>query len=359
MANERTREKLAEIFRHRARPDADDFKDLFESFINKIDDQVRVGENKNVGIGVTGAAEPEAKLHVQGDLKLQHGVSVNYISNNQALTLEEDYGVASDRTIPTQLAVKQYFDRNFLGQDDVTNIFDQIFIGSINSFAHIPNEKDGWLPCDGSTYPSESYPLLAERIGNEGDTFNVPDLRGMFIRGYNNINKDGNRADIDQDRDYASETDNNLLGRDQNDACREHTHDLKYGELPKKCTTETESHSHQHQLAQPYHDVQGATAWTDDNLRCGAPGSGGDYGVNVSAIRKELWNPGPQQPYEDKSIVTIETADKPNEKYDHSHEIIIDTSVEKQTDANPSAHETRPKNIALIFCIYAGKKQEI
>lgn len=50
---------------------------------------------------------------------------------------------------------------------------------------------DGWLACDGKEYSRWDYPHLFARIGiawGEGDgstTFNVPDLRGMFIRGCN------------------------------------------------------------------------------------------------------------------------------------------------------------------------------
>lgn len=48
---------------------------------------------------------------------------------------------------------------------------------------------EGWLPCDGRAYKRWDYPYLFARIGlawGEGDgetTFNVPDLRGVFVRG--------------------------------------------------------------------------------------------------------------------------------------------------------------------------------
>lgn len=48
----------------------------------------------------------------------------------------------------------------------------------------------GWLPCDGTSYRKLDYPDLALAIGNNyGGTggfhgnFNVPDLRGRFLRG--------------------------------------------------------------------------------------------------------------------------------------------------------------------------------
>lgn len=48
-----------------------------------------------------------------------------------------------------------------------------------------------WLPCDGSSYARTDYPELAEALGSAyGSTdpqhFNVPDLRGLFLRGCDN-----------------------------------------------------------------------------------------------------------------------------------------------------------------------------
>ncbi|NBT97340.1 MAG: hypothetical protein EBT43_05915 [Methylocystaceae bacterium] len=46
----------------------------------------------------------------------------------------------------------------------------------------------GWLICDGSSHPTATYPALHAAIGNTygGDAinFNLPDLRGQFIRGW-------------------------------------------------------------------------------------------------------------------------------------------------------------------------------
>jgi phage-related tail fiber protein len=50
-------------------------------------------------------------------------------------------------------------------------------------------EQQGWLPCDGAAIPRELFPELFATIGGswgQGDnvtTFNVPDLRGYFMRG--------------------------------------------------------------------------------------------------------------------------------------------------------------------------------
>ncbi|WP_273782878.1 phage tail protein [Bartonella sp. ML69XJBT] len=75
--------------------------------------------------------------------------------------------------------------------------------GFIGTFAMqaIPN---GWLLCDGSAYSRSYYSDLFAAIGTtwgSGDgyrTFNIPDLRGMFLRGFD----DG--RNIDTGRSFAS-----------------------------------------------------------------------------------------------------------------------------------------------------------
>ena len=41
----------------------------------------------------------------------------------------------------------------------------------------------GYLPCDGTSRNTADYSELASFLGASGDTFNLPDLRGEFLRG--------------------------------------------------------------------------------------------------------------------------------------------------------------------------------
>lgn len=64
------------------------------------------------------------------------------------------------------------------------------FAGDItNVNTLIPLRNSGWLVCDGTSYRQDAYPELFSAIGTAhgGDTisFNVPDLRGRFLRGTN------------------------------------------------------------------------------------------------------------------------------------------------------------------------------
>ncbi|EJF88016.1 phage tail protein [Bartonella rattimassiliensis] len=103
--------------------------------------------------------------------------------------------------------------------------------GFIGTFAtqKIPS---GWLLCDGNAYSRKDYANLFAALGEiwgKGDgrtTFNVPDLRGMFLRGLDSGRK------IDQGR---------LLGSRQEEAFKAHTHGGKTDSIGK----------HQHNYPKP------------------------------------------------------------------------------------------------------------
>ncbi|WP_430470755.1 phage tail protein [Thalassospira lucentensis] len=87
-------------------------------------------------------------------------------------------------------------------------------IGTVSAFA-MPTAPDGWLVCDGSPVSRTEYADLLATIGTvwgHGDeitTFNLPDLRGEFIRGFD----DG--RDVDSGR---------VFGSLQTDDIKQHAH---------------------------------------------------------------------------------------------------------------------------------------
>lgn len=89
--------------------------------------------------------------------------------------------------------------------------------GAVQSFA-MRTIPEGWLPCDGREVNRTDYNRLFELIGTTygvGDgssTFNLPDLRGEFVRGW-----DDGRG-VDSGRNFGSY---------QDDELRSHTHTLK------------------------------------------------------------------------------------------------------------------------------------
>lgn len=104
------------------------------------------------------------------------------------------------------------------------------FGGDLNS---IPN---GWLPCDGREIYREEYPRLFEAIktnwghGDASTTFNIPDLRGVFIRGVDA----GAGKDIDAVNRMSSKEGGNTgdnVGSFQSDTIKAHFHDSGWGEM--------------------------------------------------------------------------------------------------------------------------------
>ncbi|MBC05959.1 phage tail protein [Thalassospira sp.] len=90
-------------------------------------------------------------------------------------------------------------------------------IGSVSAFA-MPTPPTGWMVCDGSAISRTEYADLFTAIGTvwgHGDeitTFNLPDLRGEFIRGFDaGRNVDNGRAfgssQLDQMQRITGQTD--------------------------------------------------------------------------------------------------------------------------------------------------------
>lgn len=85
---------------------------------------------------------------------------------------------------------------------------DHLFVGSVAAFA-METPPEGWLECDGRAVSRADYARLFNRIGTEfgvGDgstTFNLPDLRGLFIRGwdhYRNLDSGRTFGNLQQDQ---------------------------------------------------------------------------------------------------------------------------------------------------------------
>ena len=162
------------------------------------------------------------------------------------------------------------------------------YVGEVRSFA-FTSVPTGWLECDGSTISRTTYADLFAVIGETfgaGDgstTFQIPDLRGEFIRGYDN------GRDVDTGRTFGSA---------QADAFEQHTH------------TNSVSTDGSHVHSVPLADSGGNPS---SNYLSGA-----DLNVTSGSLNTGYGG-------------------------SHTHTVTID-------DAGTEA-ETRPRNIALMFCI--------
>lgn len=86
---------------------------------------------------------------------------------------------------------------------------------------------EGWIPCDGKSHNKNTLPELFSVIGynysaiKTGDMFQVPDYRGLFVRGV-----DYKRSDEATRTFLDSDGARNLDGTIQNDSLQDHHHNL-------------------------------------------------------------------------------------------------------------------------------------
>lgn len=153
-------------------------------------------------------------------------------------------------------------------------------IGSIITLAH-PNCPAGTLPADGRLLEQTTYQALYQALGQiyggDNTQFRLPDLRGEFIRGFDN------GRGVDADRSF---------GNRQGDQTSKHKHVINWGESYGEGFGRTNTHNHI------------GSASTD---------------------------------------------------YDNYHYFTNDgTDYNGFSNNGVIGDETRPKNVALLFCIVAG-----
>jgi microcystin-dependent protein len=107
-------------------------------------------------------------------------------------------------------------------------------VGKVSYFA-MDIAPDGYLVCDGSVHQFTDYPslggLLGGLYGGDGTTtFAVPDLRGQFLRGWDEAG--GSPGGIDPGR---------LFGSSQSHALESHSHELPADGVSGTETTTTTS----------------------------------------------------------------------------------------------------------------------
>lgn len=182
-------------------------------------------------------------------------------------------------------------------------------IGQV-SFFTMSTAPTGWLKCNGAAISRTTYAKLfavtgtTYGVGDGSTTFNLPDLRGEFIRGF-----DDGRA-VDSGRTF---------GTAQAAAMLNHTH---------SGTTTSGEGTHNHTITDTGHSHMQSSATNPVNY--GGPWYGSAVTGNGPVVYTEGATTG-------ISINTTNSA--------HTHTM---------TTGNPSTGgntETRPRNLALLACI--------
>lgn len=204
-------------------------------------------------------------------------------------------------------------------------------IGTIQVFAfeEIPQ---GWLICDGHPYIIDDYPELYKTIGftfgGKGTKFKVPDLRNQFVRGWDKRKR--------------------KLGSKEEDALQEHGHICDY--IDKV----SEDGEHSHSTYYKGHDISyGTNTFSDDKtshfMDLMTPSEwvkkcGDNYGWRKK-YGHDLWEIG-------REIGDISGSQGGK----HSHQlpdIKVKETLPLKCGIVRTDKETRPQNIALMYCIKA------
>lgn len=173
---------------------------------------------------------------------------------------------------------------------------------------------DGWLKANGATVSRSAYSDLFSRIGttfgagNGSTTFQIPDLRGEFIRGW-----DDGRG-IDGAR---------VLGSSQVDQNKSHSHTGSTSSDSHSHTGTTSSDSHDHGSTRRYPSGSGSSVRGFDQA------TGGGW---------SNWESGGGSPLSSDS-------------HNHSFSTSSDSHSHTVTTNPDGGSEARPRNIALLACI--------
>lgn len=208
--------------------------------------------------------------------------------------------------------------------------------GAVSAFA-MAAAPNGWLPANGATVSRTTYAALFDKIGttygagNGSTTFRLPDLRGEFIRGVD----DGRGVDAGR-----------VLGT------------LQSGEIA--------SHGHTGSaVSGGAHAHTGSAVSGGAHTHTGSTSSDGNHnhGVDLPGITGTFVNAqGFGSPVVGLSAVTQGTSTNGAHSHSvsidsggaHSHSLSVDSGgahTHTLTIANTGGAETRPRNVAMLYCI--------
>lgn len=160
--SKKSRITLKEYFKAGEMPTEEDFKDMIDSTLNRVDDDIEVitedGE-KRFGIGTS---VPEASLHVNGNFKLEEGVSVNRITHGGHLSANN-----SD-TLVTESAIAQFTGTITPPVGTILPWFPGCYgPGESGEFHDLTDQialADNWRVCDGTEVDDPESPFHGKKL---------------------------------------------------------------------------------------------------------------------------------------------------------------------------------------------------
>jgi microcystin-dependent protein len=252
------------------------------------------------------------------------------IANNAVTTAKiADANVTTAKIADANVTTAKIADSNVTLEKLVAAVQQSLVpAGAVQAFA-MNSAPSGWLAANGSNVSRSTYAALFSAIGTTygaGDgstTFALPDLRGYFLRG-TGTNSDG--------------TASGTFGAKTADALKTHTHSVSGN-------TGTESAGHTHSVSGSTSSNGAHQHTTYANRLQDAVATGNSFRVNTL----EQWGFGNNQGSTSSNGDHTHTFSTTSGgvSANHTHGVNI-------TSGNPStgtSDETRPKNIAMLYCI--------
>ena len=261
--------------------------------------------------------------------KMQSLETMLLLTRTELKGTQTELAQTSSKLAETQTELKQ-------SQDYI----DLTLVGSVSAFA-MPDVPKSWLICDGQAISRTAYPRLFQAIGTiygEGDdltTFSLPDLRGVFLRGWDTDGK------YDPERQFGSY---------QSEQMQNHTH-IDLGHIHDVSITEDGIHTHSANIEEDgkhSHDLperfcmDDSEPYDDDKRKTMV-----DWGTHYRGDSSSTKSDGKHD--HDISIYQAGT---------HTHLIAMNSAssqlgspVSSDGHAIPCGDEIRVKNVSLMFCI--------
>ena len=221
-------------------------------------------------------------------------------------------------------------------------------IGTIISF-YTNNVPSGYLECNGAAVSRTTYADLFSIIGasygagNGTTTFNLPDYRGQFLRGYNHGS--GVDPDVASRTNRGDGTTGDAVGTKQNNQILVHHHVVN---PPATNTNTTGNHRHTIDPPNTYTAFGGNHRHSTNLYRVGGYNTPSRPARNTYK-RYSKWHPNTLQ-YTDYSGYhrhTVKIAPF-NSFLSGNHNHTLDIPAFNSTNSGGS--ETRPKNITVMYC---------
>jgi len=207
----------------------DDFGGALQLLETRAAQSVPTGTNTIVS-DVIDCSTLSDKAFIQNGLQVRFNVNTGSSSGNEIAF--SDFSLTVGNVVPTYAPLPDEIQETVNIQKNKEELEQGTPVGIINAWP-TATAPTGWLECDGSAVSRTTYADLFAVIGedygngNGSTTFNLPDFRGEFLRGWDN--GAGNDPDSGSRTDRGDGTTGDNVGTKQDYEVQSHTHPTNFG----------------------------------------------------------------------------------------------------------------------------------